>query len=75
MIVWPEPVAKDAYDEDDEDQDQDQEFQARELRMSDQADQLAGGLAAVTHERAVAYARRYADLDLLLADVDGHAGW
>jgi hypothetical protein len=66
-LVWPHSFAEDADDEDDEEE----EFQHRKLRTLDEADQLAGELAAVARERAVPYARRYADLDLLLARVSG----
>jgi hypothetical protein len=80
-LVWPESVAQDEDEDEDEDEedeedeeddeDDEDEFQHRELRTLDEADQLAGELAVVARERAVPYARRYADLDLLLATVSG----
>lgn len=80
-LIWPEPFDEDEdededdhkdKDKDDEDADADAErCDGRELRTLADADRLAAELAAVALERAVPYARRHADLDVLLARVAG----
>ena len=68
-LVWPESFDE---DEDEEKEDEDAErCEGRELRTLADADRLAAELAAVALERAVPYARRHADLDVLLARVAG----
>jgi hypothetical protein len=77
-LVWPEAFADDENEDgedgedDEEDEGEDEErWDGRELYTSADADRLAAELAAVALDRAVPYARRYADLDVLLARVPG----
>jgi hypothetical protein len=86
-LVWPEAFATpedddeerdeedDDADDDDEDEEDDEdpaeEWHGRELRTLDDVHQLAGELAVVAAERAIPYAKRYADLDRLIARVPG----
>ena len=86
-LIWPEVFAQDedqddeydeydeadeadGYEEDEEGEDEEL-WDGRELRTLADADLLAAELAAVALERAVPYARHYADLDLLLTKVPG----
>jgi hypothetical protein len=62
---------EEAEEQDEDAEDEDDEWHGRELRTVAEADRLAGELAAVALERAVPYARRYADVDRLLASVPG----
>jgi hypothetical protein len=81
-LIWPEAFAEDedqddeyddgeGYDEEDEEDEDEERWDGRELRTLADADLLAAELAAVALERAVPYAGRYADLDLLLTKVPG----
>jgi hypothetical protein len=85
-LIWPQAVAEDEDDDGDfdeeeyneeegfdegEDDEDEERWEGRELRTLADADLLASELAAVALERAASYARRYADLDLLLTKVPG----
>jgi len=79
-LVWPEAFATEEDDdeepdEEDEDEEDDEdpaeEWHGRELRTLDDVHQLAGELAVVAAERAIPYAKRYADLDRLIVRVPG----
>jgi hypothetical protein len=82
-VIWPQAAAEDEdqgedFEEDEEeefdegeDNDDEEQWEGRELRTFADADLLAAELAPVALERAIPYARRYADLDVLLTKVPG----